>query len=152
MEPAEIDMEVRRLRPEDIRAAAGIEQSCFSDPWSESLLRGIPGSTLDEGFLLLSEGRPAGYAVFRFLAGEGEIQRIAVLPEYRRLGGGGKLMEAMAAYARERQAERIVLEVREGNLAARNLYKSWGFREQGMRKGYYRNPMEAAVLMELPLA
>ena len=85
--------------------------------------------------------------LLRLLAGEGEIQRIAVLPECRRLGVGRKMMEAMVNDAMANQVHAISLEVRESNLAARKLYESFGFAAEAVRKGYYHNPLEDALIM-----
>ncbi len=95
----------------------------------------------------MQEGRVWGYCCLRLLAGEGEIQRIAVLPEYRRLGVGRKMMEAMVNHAIRDRAYAISLEVRAGNLAARKLYESFGFAAEAVRKGYYHNPPEDALIM-----
>ena len=75
------------------------------------------------------------------------MQRIAVLPGYRRLGVARKMMEAMVTCARASLVSAISLEVRQGNLPARNLYESFGFRAEAVRKGYYRNPSEDALIM-----
>ncbi|RGY99821.1 ribosomal protein S18-alanine N-acetyltransferase [Clostridium sp. AM58-1XD] len=142
---------IRRMEMSDIRDVAELERLCFSSPWSEKLLAELPKSRLDTCFLLdQGEGKgTAAYGILRILAGEGEIQRIGVLPSERKKGLGSKVMEAMTEYAREMGAECILLEVRESNTAARKLYKSWGFEEEGRRKNYYDNPSEDAVLMGL---
>lgn len=88
-----------------------------------------------------------GYANLRILAGEGEIERIAVDPAMRRHGVGRKLMEAMAAFASGEGVGDMTLEVRAGNTAARKLYESFGFAEEGRRKDYYRNPTEDALIL-----
>lgn len=88
-----------------------------------------------------------GYCCLRILAGEGEVQRIAVLPEYRRLGVGRKMMEAMLNISREHQVTAVSLEVRESNAAARSLYEAYGFAAEAVRKNYYHEPTENAVIM-----
>ena len=140
---------IRKMTIQDVEELAELGKLCFSSPWSEKLLEETADSRFDTCFVLEENGRITAYGIFRFLAGEGEIQRIGVLPSERRRGLGSKVMEAMTGYAREKRAEAIFLEVRESNEAARNLYKSWGFEEEGMRKDYYTNPKEDAVLMGL---
>ena len=81
------------------------------------------------------------------VAGEGEVQRIAVLPRYRRLGLGRKMMDAMLTYASQCRVTAVSLEVREGNHPARRLYESYGFAAEAVRRDYYRNPTEDAVIM-----
>ena len=140
---------IRKMNHSDTEELAELEQLCFSSPWSYKLIEEIPDSPFDTGFVLEEDGKVKAYAILRILAGEGEIQRIGVLPSERRRGIGGKVMEAMTGYARENGAEAIFLEVREGNTAARSLYKSWGFEDEGRRKDYYTDPKEDAILMVL---
>ncbi len=138
---------IRRMREEDLACVADLEKMCFAECWSYKLLEAGIHSPYDVYFVAEQEGRIIGYCCLRLLAGEGEIQRIAVLPNKRRLGAGRKMMEAMVSYAMGRYACAISLEVRESNLAARRLYESFGFAPEAVRKGYYRNPLEDAVIM-----
>lgn len=126
---------------------ADLERVCFSENWSYALLEAGIHSPYDVYYVFEQEEKILAYCNLRILAGEGEVQRIAVLPEFRRLGLGRKLMDAMVEYARENRADAISLEVRESNLAARNLYESYGFSAEAVRKGYYHNPTEDAVIM-----
>lgn len=138
---------IRRMESRDLEQVAVLEQLCFAESWSYSLLEAGLHSPYDVYFVWEQEERIFGYCCLRLLAGEGEIQRIAVLPEYRRLGVGRKMMEAMVNYAMAERAYGISLEVRESNQAARRLYESFGFSAEAVRKGYYRNPSEDAVIM-----
>lgn len=138
---------IRRMEPCHLEQAAGLEQACFSENWSYQLLEAGIHSPFDVYFVWEQGNRILGYCCLRLLAGEGEIQRIAVLPEYRRLGVGRKMMEAMVNHAMANQAHAISLEVRESNVAARNLYESFGFAAEAVRRGYYHNPSEDALVM-----
>lgn len=138
---------IRLMRSEDLLQVAELEKICFSENWSYGLLESGIYSPYDVYYVYEQEEQILGYCNLRLLAGEGEIQRIAVLPEYRRLGLGRKLMETMVDYAREKKAYAVSLEVRESNRAARNLYESYGFMKEAVRKGYYHNPEEDAVIM-----
>lgn len=138
---------VHEMRPEDALRVSEIEQICFSDPWSfESIKEGIK-SSLDIWLVLEEEGDVFGYCVFRVIAGEGELLRIAVLPGYRGRGLSKKLMDRVVEYSRKKGVGPMSLEVRESNKKARNLYKSYGFSEESIRKNYYQNPCENAVIM-----
>ena len=88
----------------------------------------------------------AGYVLVRAVAGEGEILRIGVLPEFRRRGLASRLLEEVFRRA-DKDVEQWFLEVREHNAAAIALYRSFGFTEVGSRKAYYRDTGEAAILM-----
>ena len=80
---------------------------------------------------------------------KGELMRIAVLPEYRGHGYSRMLMDRMVRSAHENEAPDLTLEVRAGNEPAIGLYKSYGFVEEAVRKGYYHNPTEDALIMWL---
>lgn len=138
---------IRRMEAADLEQVAKLEQCCFSEPWSYGILEAGIYSPYDVYYVWEQAGEILGYCNLRVLAGEGEVQRIAVLPMYRRRGLARNLMEAMVDYAREQKAAVISLEVRESNASARSLYESCGFRAEAVRKGYYRNPSEDAVIM-----
>ncbi len=138
---------VRPMRAEDLESVARLEQTCFSESWSENLLRSGLDNRLDSYLVYEELGAVLGYCVLRTLADEGEIQRIAVDPAFRRQGIARKLMESMAAVARMKGAREVALEVRESNVSARKLYESYGFRQEAGRRDYYRNPAEDAIIM-----
>ena len=139
---------IRPMRLDDISAVAKIEQICFSDPWSERLLQDSFKNPWNHFWAAENQdGLVIGYGVFSFIAGEGEIQRIGVVPQARRQGTARDLMETMEAFAKGQKGYALTLEVRSGNEAARNLYKSCGFQEEAVRKEYYRHPVEDAVIM-----
>lgn len=140
-------MIIRRMKEGDALSVAELEIACFSDPWSENTISEGFRGTLDSFWILEDDGRISGYCCMRRIAGEGEILRIAVLPECRGCGFGKKLMDMMVGFASETEVEAITLEVRESNHKAINLYRSYGFETEAVRKAYYRNPEEAALLM-----
>lgn len=98
-----------------------------------------------------SEDTIAGYSVLRVLAPEAEIEDICVSEDMRKCGIGEKLLRHMIAVAKEKEAENIYLDVRSQNTAARNLYEKTGFTESYIRKSYYRDPVDDAVIMMLKL-
>lgn len=140
-------MKIRLMERRDLDPVAGLEEVSFSEPWSWRLLEEGLSCPWDTYWVAEEEEDVIGYAALRILAGEGEIQRIAVHPSYRRQGVGKKLMEEMTSFATNQGVGDITLEVRAGNQAALSLYKSYGFSEEGIRKRYYRNPEEDAVIM-----
>ncbi len=138
---------VREMSPEDVLQVSHIERACFSDPWSlESIREGLE-TPFDTWLVLEDNEMVKGYCVFRMIAGEGELFRIALLPEYRGRGLAKKLMERLAECSKEKAVTSIFLEVRESNKIARNLYRSYGFKEECIRKNYYQNPSDNAVIM-----
>ena len=138
---------IRPMKEEDLACVADLEKICFTECWSYKLLEAGINSPYDLYFVALCRDQIIGYCCLLLLAGEGEIQRIAVLPQKRRMGAGRKMMETMVSYAMERHVYAISLEVRESNLAARRLYESFGFAPEAVRKNYYHNPVEDAVIM-----
>jgi len=89
-----------------------------------------------------------GFVCAHVIGSDWEIENIVVEEEYRRQGIAAALMEVLTGTCRSRNGERLLLEVRESNEAARSFYRKLGFRESGRRPGYYRNPDEDAILYE----
>ena len=138
---------IRWMLKDDLDAVAELEQLSFSIPWSyENLEQGLSNG-LDQYLVWEENGMAAGYINFRILAGEGEIERVAVHPLLRGRGFGRKLMEAMVEYASGQGVRDITLDVRVNNQTAINLYESCGFVKEAIRKYYYREPTEDAIIM-----
>lgn len=142
---------VREMEAEDVLAIAKVEQICFPDPWSyESIIESL-NNNLDTWLVVEIQAEIAGYCVFRSLAGEGELLRIALLPKWRGRGLSKKLMDHVVFYSKSLEVRSMFLEVRSSNECAVNLYRSYGFLENGIRKNYYQNPCEDAILMTIPV-
>ena len=88
-----------------------------------------------------------GTAGMRIIGAEGDIDNVAVLPEYRNLGIAGKLMNELLNTAREAGAEEFTLEVRVSNAPAIKVYERAGFVSEGIRPGFYEDPKEDANIM-----
>jgi len=140
---------IRPATPDDLPLLASLEARLFAVPWSETALASHLASPHALSLLLLEDGEPAGYLLAGFSPPEGELYRIAVLQEKRRLGYGRRLLDAFFRAAEERAVYALYLEVRESNAAAIGLYRSVGFREIFLRENYYRNPTEAALVMTI---
>ncbi len=132
---------------EDVKDIARMETDYFPDSWSEnSVLTHIKNQkviTLKFGETLL------GYCIFMTAADEGEILRIAVDKKLRGAGLGKKLLSSVLCEMKEDGINEVFLEVRSTNQGAIALYKSVGFEEIGIRKGYYRDNGEDARLFKL---
>ena len=138
---------VRWVTREDLAAVARLEEMCFSIPWSNTAIEEAFANELYRFVAVEEKGVIVGYANFRIVADEGEIERVAVHPDSRRRGYGRKLMEAMVEYSRKKGVRDMTLDVRVNNEKAINLYESCGFVEEGRRKDYYREPTEDAIIM-----
>ncbi len=140
-------MQIRRSIPSDAKEIAELEKEIFSDPWSED---SVNSTIITEGamcYTALSCGNIIAYIIARQIPPEGEIYRIAVKPEERQHGVAYRLLDYAVKTEIRRGLEVLFLEVREHNTPARNLYSSYGFREIGIRKNYYKDPTDNAVIM-----
>lgn len=88
-----------------------------------------------------------GYVVFWLVAGELQVLNVATVPEARRMGVARRTLEEVFLRARATKAQIATLELRHSNDAARRLYESLGFEGVGVRRQYYRDPLEDALLM-----
>jgi ribosomal-protein-alanine N-acetyltransferase len=140
---------IRRGVVADVPALVAIERRAFADPWSEASFREALGAAWSFGLVAEVDQAVVGYLVAREAGGSGEILNLAVDPSYRRGGIARALLDAGLAALRRRGAEEIFLEVRESNFAAQALYLGAGFRPVGQRAGYYRNPLEDALVLRL---
>lgn len=140
-------MEIRPSKESDIPQIFLLESRCFSDPWSQKILR----STLREEdcFFLTAEenGRICGYLNATHILDELSIHRVAVLPEYRRKGVGTAMLTRMMEFCQDKGLKQIFLEVRQSNLNAQRLYSRFGFEQVGERPHFYQNPDETGLVM-----
>ena len=136
-------MKIQKLSPDYVSAVAAIEKRCFSNPWSETAVNAELENHCSEIYIALVDGTAAGYANIYTVLDEMDIVRVAVLPEYRRQGIAAEILKTVLA---EKQGT-VYLDVRESNHPAISLYKSLGFVDTGVRKNYYTNPTENAILM-----
>ncbi len=125
-----------------------LEESCFEHPWSMAMFQGELNNETTVYRLLLDGETPIAYMGMWYVADEGQITNVAVHPDYRRKGLAESLISFFKNYAREHHLAAMTLEVRRGNVAARNLYEKMGFETVGLRKNYYEGK-EDAVLMTL---
>ena len=142
-------MEIRRSHPDDATAIAEMELNIFGDPWSKKDIFSYICSETGMCFTALDGGEVIGYIIGRKIPPEGEIYRIAVRPDRRQRGVGYRLLSYGLKTERGSGVETVFLEVRESNIPARALYRAYGFSEISIRKNYYQNPTENAVIMML---
>jgi ribosomal-protein-alanine N-acetyltransferase len=143
---------IEDMRLDDLSDVLAIERRSFATPWTEENFRHeIAENPVAVNRVLRADGVLVGYASAYVVAGELQINDVAVAPSARRRGYGGRLLDDLVAIAASRGATVASLEVRPSNAAARALYAGRGFIEVGRRPGYYPESGEDALVMERPL-
>ena len=130
-------LEIERANP----SAAHWNDAAYHELWNH------PESTR-VGFVAETDGEIAGFVVAHEIAGEWELENLAVRPDLQRKGIARALLRKLDVLLMRAGAARIILEVRESNLPARKLYEGNGFAVIGRRNCYYHNPEEDALLFE----
>lgn len=147
----EAKTEVREMTIEDGAVVAEIEHQSFSDAWSEKAILETLNQKNSVCFVAEKAGKRVGYLLAYTAADEVEIARIAVIDEMKRQGAGHALMEELKSWGTKHQSAKILLDVRESNQAAGAFYAKEGFEKDGIRKDFYQDPKEDAVLMSLKI-
>ena len=140
--------EIIKLSPGYLPAILEIERESFSDPWSENMFLELFANPITHAYIAENNGEVLGYIMFYNIAPEIQILNVAVKKSARNRKIGSLLIKSVLDCE---HINRMTLEVRESNLPAINLYKKFGFKVDGVRKNYYRQPVENAVLMSLEM-
>lgn len=142
---------IRHMHRDHLREVTEIERSSFSTPWSEiSFLNEIYDSR-SRAYVALEGQAVAGYIIAKTIADEGHILNLAVREDLRRRGIATALVRKGLGELRLTGARYVYLEVRASNSPAIDLYEGFGFRIGGIRKSYYLEPREDALIMVLDL-
>lgn len=125
-----------------------VEKLSFTIPWSrESFISEISQNNLSRYVVSICNGKATGYGGMWIIAGEAHITNIAVHPDFRGKGTASAILDALLLICTRESVSDITLEVRESNIPAINLYTKYGFKKEGLRKGYYEDNKEAALIM-----
>jgi len=134
------------MEPKDVAAVTLLEQENFADSWTETMLQLELKNPVAQVYVLEQQGQVIGYADFWLVAGEAQLNRIAIVKSQQGQGLGkyflGKLIEQFWGM----QAESMTLEVRNNNLVAQKLYTGLGFSREGCRRDYYGKGMDAIIM------
>ncbi|MBQ9906575.1 MAG: ribosomal protein S18-alanine N-acetyltransferase [Oscillospiraceae bacterium] len=144
------ELTVEMFSAENIHGAAELAKRCFTTPWSESIYRRELENPQSIGFVCKDGTAVIGMIHCNFVLDELTLNTLCVDAAYRRQGIARRLWDAVTEMMQS-VCTVCYLEVREHNDAARTLYESLGFVQNGYRPRYYSEPEEAAVLMEKQL-
>ncbi|KMK90772.1 ribosomal-protein-alanine N-acetyltransferase [Rossellomorea marisflavi] len=141
-------MEIRFMTVDDVDAVMEIEEQSFTVPWSrEAFISEMEENHLSMYIVIEDEGQIAGYCGVWIVVDEAHITNVAVLPSHRGKGYGELLMRKIMEMAIESGARVMTLEARVSNVPAQSLYRKLGFQDGGIRKRYYSDNQEDALVM-----
>ena len=143
-------MTVERMNETHVAAVAALERLCFADPWSEKSIASELKNPLALWLVAVEDGEVCGYIGSQSVMGESDMMNVAVHPDHRRKGVGEMLVLALCD-ALSAENTSLALEVRASNAPAISLYEKLGFEQIGLRKNYYRNPKEDALILKKEL-
>ncbi|MCI6227789.1 MAG: ribosomal protein S18-alanine N-acetyltransferase [Clostridiales bacterium] len=140
-------MKMIPMNESHVAQVAALEKLCFSDPWSETSIASELENPLSLWLIAEEDGAVCGYVGSQTVLDETDMMNIAVRPDCRRKGIAAALIAELVSRLKARGSRILRLEVRESNLPAIALYKAMGFTQLGLRKNYYRNPKENALIL-----
>ena len=135
------------MNKEHVSQIAQLEAQCFSDPWSEKSVASELENPLSLWLVAEENGQVFGYVGSQTVLDESDMMNVAVDPGFRRQGVARALIEALIAELSKMGSRCLRLEVRVSNENARALYARMGFQQLGLRKNYYHNPKEDALIL-----
>ena len=140
-------MRILPMNESHVAQIAELEKICFSDPWSENSVASELNNPLSVWLVAEENGIVCGYVGSQTVLDETDMMNIAVHPDFRRKGIAAALIAELVRLLKERGSRILRLEVRESNAPAISLYETMGFTQLGLRKNYYRNPKENALIL-----
>lgn len=147
------DITIRPMEQADLSIVRDIEKQSFSAPWSDELfVRELTENEHAYYFVLVFQKKIVGYAGMWIVMNDAQVTHIAIHPDYRRRQLGERLFKYILNFAIAKQVERFSLEVRVSNIAAQKLYRKYGLVPGGIRKQYYTDNQEDAIVMWVNLS
>ena len=142
-------MLIRNMYEKDLKRVHEIECSIFSKPWTEADFKNSIEDHNNIYLIVEEQDDIVAYCGLWGVVGEGQINNVAVIKECRCLGIGRAMIATMLQLGREQGLEAFTLEVRISNLSAIALYHKLGFQDAGIRKNFYEEPTDDALIMWL---
>ena len=144
-------MEIIKMDVCHVPQVAALEAICFRDPWSEGSVASELTNPLSHWLVAVEGEMVLGYIGSQTVLDESDMMNVAVSPDHRRKGIAEALVIALADDLREKGSCKLTLEVRSSNASAISLYEKLDFKQIGLRKNYYRNPKEDALILQKEL-
>ena len=140
-------MMITMMTASHVPQIAELEKLCFNDPWSENSIASELDNRLSCWLVALDDDKVIGYVGSQTVLGETDMMNIAIHPDHRKRGIATELIEGLIQALKERDSHSLMLEVRASNEPAKSLYTKLGFELVGVRRNYYRNPKEDALIL-----
>lgn len=137
------------MEDKDIDEVLEISSLSFSIPWSKSSYIQELTNPVAKYFVAKIDNKVVGFIGTWMILDESHITNVAVHPNYRKQGIASILLKELLNYCKNQRCVAYTLEVRSGNIAARLLYEKYNFKQDGIRKGYYEDNKEDAIIMWL---
>ena len=143
----ESNLIIEMMTSKDIDGVFEVEKNCFEHHWSKELFKKELINENARYLVAKLGGKIVGYVGIWLILDEGHITNVAVHNDYRGQKIGDKLVQALVNLCKENNINSMTLEVRVSNIVAQNLYKNYGFKLAGIRKEYYSDNKEDAMIM-----
>lgn len=149
----EYDISFRSAGESDINAITAIENDCFTDAWSKEAFKSSLANPFCEVIVAetYEDKMIVAYAVTMHMYEQGELAKVAVARQYHRQGIALRLVRWLLRIAEHEGVERVFLDVRQSNTAARALYEKAGFKSYAVTEDFYKSPVEPAIKMKKEL-
>ena len=137
-----------KMTEKHVAQVAELEKICFGTAaWSEKSIASELNNALSLWIVAVEDEKVLGYVGSQTVMGETDMMNVAVHPDYRKQGIATGLITELIGALKKQESHCLTLEVRASNEPAKNLYKILDFEEIGIRKNYYRNPREDALIL-----
>lgn len=138
---------VDKMTKKDLDGVCIVENDCFPDPWSKNSFINELKNEITKYFVVKVDDEIAGYIGAWFIIDEAHITNVAIKSKFRGQGLSNKLIETLIEECLQNRIKAITLEVRKSNVVAQSLYQKFGFIKSGIRKEYYSDNREDALIM-----
>lgn len=142
------EIHIRKMKYSDINHVMEVEKSSFTSPWTKEIFyQEIEKNSYAHYFVVESNEQVIGYAGMWIVVDDAQITNIAIKPDYRGFRIGERLFQHIYQHAIQNGVKRLSLEVRASNYVAQRLYRKFGLVPGGIRKNYYTDNQEDAIIM-----